>query len=408
MTLKIYNSLTKKHEDFEPLKAGEVHMYSCGPTVYDRVHIGNLRAFLTSDLVRRTCEYLGFTVKQVMNITDIGIGGDNDEGEDKMIKGLKREDMEITLDSIKALADKYTEQFKEDILALNIKLPHTLPRASEHLTEQVKMIQELEKKGFAYAADDAIYFDTSKDENYGKLGGLTPLNESQTRVEIGGKKNPRDFALWKFNSNLGYPSPWGQGFPGWHIECSAMSQKYLGKSFDIHTGGIDLLPVHHNNEIAQSENACGCEFVRYWIHNEFVNFSGSNPEGEQAPNGARMAKSTGNTINLSDLEEKGFSPLVYRYLLLQSHYRTPTTFSWESLEASSKALSKLQRLTSEIPEDGKVDQAYRAKFVEKLENDFNTPQALAVLWTLAKDKEVRPEDKRATILDFDRVLGLGL
>jgi len=405
MTLKIHNSLTKNLEDFESLKEGEVRMYSCGPTVYDRVHIGNLRAFLTSDLVRRTCEYLGFTVEQVMNITDIGIGGDNDEGEDKMIKGLKREDMEITLDSIKTLADKYTEQFKEDILALNIKLPHVLPRASEHLAEQVEMIEELEKKGFTYKSEDAIYFDTSKDENYGKLGGLTPLDESQTRVETGGKKSPRDFALWKFNQNLGYPSPWGQGFPGWHIECSAMSQKYLGKSFDIHTGGIDLLPVHHNNEIAQSENACGCEFARYWIHNEFVNLGD-----------VKMAKSDGNILTLSDLNEKGLSPLAYRYLLLQSHYRTPTTFSWESLEGSSKALGKLQRLISELftlsgvegPENGQIDQAYKAKFVEKLENDFNTAQALAVLWTLAKDKEVKPEDKRTTILDFDRVLGLGL
>jgi len=397
MALKIYNSLTKKLEDFEPLKEGEVHMYSCGPTVYDRVHIGNLRAFLTSDLVRRTCEYLGFTVEQVMNVTDMGIGGDNDEGEDKMIKGLKREDMEITLDSIKTLADKYTEQFKEDILALNVRLPHILPRASEHLAEQIAMIEELDKKGFTYKVEDAVYFDTSKDENYGKLGGLTPLDESQTRVETGGKKSPRDFALWKFNSNLGYPSPWGQGFPGWHIECSAMSQKYLGKSFDIHTGGIDLLPVHHNNEIAQSEAVCGCDLAHYWIHNEFVNFSG-----------VKMAKSDGNILTLSDLEEKGFSPLAYRYLLLQSHYRTPTTFSWESLEGSNKALGKLQKLISELPEGGSVDQAYRAKFVEKLENDFNTAQALAVLWTLAKDKSVSDEDKRATILDFDRVLGLSL
>lgn len=397
MTLKIHNSLSGKLEEFKPIKSGEVRMYSCGPTVYDRVHIGNLRAFLTSDLVRRTFVYLGFSVEQVMNITDVGIGGDNDEGEDKMIKGLKRENLGVTLDSMRELADGYTEKFKEDILALNIKLPHALPRASEHITDQIELIEQLEKKGFAYKTDDAVYFDTSKDKGYGKLGGLTPIDESQARVDVGGKKSPRDFALWKFNSNLGYSSPWGQGFPGWHIECSAMSQKYLGKSFDIHTGGIDLLPVHHNNEIAQSEVICGCDLAHYWIHNEFVNFGN-----------IKMAKSEGNTITLSTLKEKGFSPLAYRYLLLQSHYRTPTTFSWESLEASSKAFTKLQKLFSSLPEGGEINEEYKKKFTEKLENDFNTAQALAVLWTLAKDKSVSDEDKRATIADFDKVLGLNL
>lgn len=397
MALKIHNTLTGKLEEFKPLKDGEISMYSCGPTVYDYVHLGNLRAFLTSDIVRRTLEYFGYSVKQVMNITDVGIGGDNDEGEDKMIKGLKRENMEITLESMQVLADKYADKFKEDILALGIKLPHALPKASDHISEDIELIKVLEEKGFAYTAQDAVYFDTSKVKNYGKLGGLTPLGESETRVDQSGKKSPRDFALWKLNSNLGYPSPWGQGFPGWHIECSAMSQKYLGQPFDIHTGGIDLAPVHHNNEIAQSESACGCEFARYWIHNEFLNLSDS-----------KMAKSEGNILTISSIVDKGFPPLAYRYLLLQSHYRTPTSFSWESLEASSKALAKLQKLVSTLPGGGEVNEEYKKKFTEKLENDFNTAQALAVVWTLAKDKSVSDESKKTTILDFDKVLGLNL
>ena len=393
--MEIHNTLTGSLEEFKPILKGEVKMYSCGPTVYDRVHIGNLRAFLTSDLVRRAFEYLDYRVTQVMNITDVGIGGDNDEGEDKMIQGLKREGKQVSLESMQELADFYTERFKEDTLSLNILPPHFLPKASEHIEEQVALIQKLEAKGFAYKTSDGVYFDTAKDKNYGKLGGLTPLGESETRVDVRGKKSSRDFALWKFNGNLGYPSPWGQGFPGWHIECSAMSVRYLGESFDIHTGGIDLAPVHHNNEIAQSEVACGCEFAHYWIHNEFVNFSG-----------IKMAKSDGNIITLSDLEKKGFSPLAYRYLLLLSHYRTPTTFTWEALEAANNAYQKLQRFISTLPEGGKVNEEYNDKFKSKIENDFNTPQALAVLWTLAKDKSISDEDKRATILDFDKVLGV--
>lgn len=296
---------------------------------------------------------------------------------------------------MKSLADFYTERFKEDIGKLNIKMPHVMPKASEHLVEQIEMIKTLESKGFTYQTSDGIYFDTSKDAHYGKLGRLG--KETESRVENSQKKNSRDFALWKFNNHLGYPSPWGQGFPGWHLECSAMSTKYLGNSFDIHTGGIDLAPIHHNNEIAQSENACGCQFVNYWLHNEFVNVAD-----------AKMSKSEGTSITLKALAEKGFSPLAYRYFLLMAHYRKPVFFTPEALEAAQNAYNKITKLVSSWPDGGKVDEAYKAMFVEKIENDLNTPQALAVLWTMVKDKEVKDEDKKATAQNFCSVFGLGL
>jgi cysteinyl-tRNA synthetase len=395
MSLKLHNTLTNSLEEFVPLEEGKVQMYHCGPTVYDYVHIGNLRSFLLADLLRRTCEYLGYEVKQVMNVTDVGIGGNNDEGEDKIISGLKREGKEITMENMKTLADFYTERFKEDVGTLNIKAPHHLPKASEHIAEDIAMIEKLVSRGFAYETQDGVYFDTAKDPHYGKLGRLG--KETESRIENSSKRNSRDFALWKKNSNLGYPSPWGQGFPGWHIECSAMATKYLGESFDIHTGGLDLAPVHHNNEIAQSENACGCEFARYWLHNEFVNV----PEG-------KMAKSEGTGITLKTLVEKGFSPLAYRYFLLMAHYRTPVTFTWEALEAAQNAYNKITKLVSSLPECGQVHEGYKKQFIEKIENDLNTPQALAVLWTMMKDDSVSPEDKRATAQDFCRVYGLGL
>lgn len=382
-------------EEFKPLEVGKVGMYHCGPTVYDYVHIGNLRSFLLADILRRTFEVEGYEINQVMNITDVGIGGNNDEGEDKIIKGLKREGKEVSMQSMKELGEFYTERFKEDIAKINIQIPHVLPKASEHITEQIELIKTLEEKGLTYMISDGVYFDTSKDKNYGKLGGLT--DESESRIGSTEKRNARDFALWKFNNNLGFPSPWGQGFPGWHLECSAMATKYLGQPFDIHTGGIDLAPIHHNNEIAQSENACDCTFAKYWLHNEFVNVSEE-----------KMAKSEGNQITLAEISNKNFSPLVYRYFLMMAHYRSKVIFSWEALEAANNAFEKLKRFVGPIGSPGSIDFAYKAKFIEKMENDLNTPQAIAVLWTLVKDKEVSPENKLATILEFDKVLGLGL
>ncbi|MEX2014200.1 MAG: cysteine--tRNA ligase [Parcubacteria group bacterium] len=396
MAVKLHNSLTGSLEEFKPIASGHVGMYHCGPTVYDYVHIGNLRAFLTADIVRRTLEYTGLDVKQVMNITDVGIGGNNDEGEDKIIKGLKREGKAISMESMKELGDFYSERFKEDIAKLNIKTPHVLPKASEHLDVQIELIKVLEAKSFTYLTPDGVYFDVSKDTQYGKLGGIDGDSESRLEPNLH-KKNPKDFALWKFNTNLGFASPWGQGFPGWHLECSAMSTKYLGQTFDIHTGGIDLAPIHHNNEIAQSENACGCTLANYWLHNEYVNVADG-----------KMAKSEGNQITLNVVVEKGFSPLAYRYFLLMAHYRTPVNFSWEALEAADNAYKKLKKFTSGLSLGGIVNEDYQKRFTEKLENDLNTAQALAIVWGLLKDKEVSAEDKLATILDFDKVLGLGL
>lgn len=392
--ISFHNSLTNKVETFVPLKDGEVKMYHCGPTVYDFVHIGNLRSFILADLIRRYFEYTGSKVTQVMNITDIGhLSGDGDDGEDKMTKALKREGKSLTMDSMQELANFYTERFKEDTLTLNILPPHHLPKASNHIQEDIELIKELEAKGFVYKTSDGLYFEVSKFPAYGALGG-TGAGESRIG-EKSEKRDPRDFSLWKFNTELGYEAPWGHGFPGWHIECSAMSQKYLGKTFDIHTGGADLAPIHHNNEIAQSEAACGCEFAHYWLHNEFVILDGS-----------KMAKSDGNIIKLKDIVDKGFSPLAYRYFLLLSHYRTPTNFSFEALEAAQTAYRRLKEVM--IGEEGKVNAEYKNKFLSALENDLNTSQALAVVWDLVKDESVPKGDRNSTLLDFDKVLGLNL
>lgn len=399
MALKLHNTLTGLLEEFKPLKEGSVGMYHCGPTVYDYVHIGNLRSYVFADILRRTLEYTGHNVKQVINITDIGhLTSDADMGDDKMVKGLKRENLPITIEGLKSLADKYESAFKDDIKTLNIETPHDFPRATEYLEQEIEVVKKLEEKGFAYRIDDGIYFDTGKFPDYGKLGGLTPIDESVARVQGSQKKSPRDFVLWKLSNDdhLGFESPWGKGFPGWHIECSAMSKELLGQPFDIHTGGIDHIAIHHNDEIAQSEAAFGVPLANYWLHNEFLTVS----EG-------KMAKSKGTGITLSEVVQGGFDPLAYRYFLLMAHYRTPVTFTWESLTAAGNAYKKLKGLVSK-GEAGTVEEGYKQKFIDKLENDLNTPQALAIVWTLAKDKEVPLENRIATILDFDRVLGLGL
>lgn len=392
--------MTREVEEFRPINAGRVGMYHCGPTVYDYAHVGNLRSYIFSDLLRRAVEAEGLEVTQVINITDIGhLTSDADTGDDKMVKGLKRENLPLSLDGLKELANKYEEAFKDDLKALNIKTPHHFPRATEYLEDQIALIETLEEKGFTYKLEDGVYFDTSKLSDYGKLGGLTPLGESVARIGNEGKRNSRDFVLWKISrdTHLGFESSWGTGFPGWHIECSAMAKKLLGQPLDIHTGGVDHIPVHHNNEIAQSEAAYGSELARYWLHNEFVTLSD-----------AKMAKSEGSYIRLKDVVERGFSPLAYRYFLLMAHYRSKVVFSWEALEAANNAFEKLKRFVGPIGDVGVVDQAYKAKFMEKIENDLNTPQALAILWTLVKDKEVTSENKLATILEFDKMLGLGL
>lgn len=395
--LKLHNTLTKTVEPFSPINASSVGMYNCGPTVYDRVHIGNLRPYVFADTLRRALEARGYNVTQVVNITDVGhLSSDADEGEDKMTKGLAREGLPMTLDGMKTLADRYTAVFEDDMRAMNIQSPHTMPRATETIPDQIALIKKLEEKGFVYVTGDGVYFDTSKDASYGKLGGLTPLENAQGRVE-GDKKNPRDFALWKFNSELGWESPWGKGFPGWHIECSAMSMKYLGESFDIHTGGIDHIPVHHNNEIAQAENATGKPYARFWLHNAFVNIDGT-----------KVSKSLRNTLTLADITDKGIAPLAYRYWLLTGHYRSELTFTWEALEAAQNAYDKLLARVRELPKGGAISETYKKQFDEAIDDDLGTPQAIAVMWDMLKDDTVSPADKRTTVGAFDDVLGLQL
>lgn len=399
MQIHLTNTLSKKKELFQPINPNTVGMYHCGPTVYDYVHIGNLRAFLLADITRRVFEYNGYEVNQVMNITDIGhLVSDGDDGDDKMTKGLKREGMAVTLENMLALARKYEGFFLNDIAQMNILRPKHVARASEHIAEDIGIIKKLEEKGHTYLTSDGVYFATDTMHDYGKLGNIMQAAHDHARVENSEKKNPRDFALWKLDAEKGWESPWGKGFPGWHIECSGMSMKYLGDQFDIHTGGHDLASVHHNNEIAQSECATGhAPFVKYWLHNEFVNI------GEN-----KMAKSGGNFITLQTLREKGINPLALRYLYLQSHYRSQVSFSWEALEAAETALTKLKRTVANLPDNGSINQGYQVLFHEMVNDDLNTAGGLATVWELLKNSEVSDADKKATILDFDRVLGLKL
>ncbi len=400
MALKLHNTLSGQVEEFQPIEAQTVKMYHCGPTVYGEQHIGNLSMFVFTDILRRTVEYSGYNVRQVINFTDFGhLVSDADEGEDKMTKGLKREGLTPTLENMLAMGQKYARVFLADLEKLNINTRGTqFPFASEYVDAQIELVHKLEEKGLVYRTTDGLYFDTAKFPGYGKLGGLSHAGNEHRVMENSEKRNAQDFALWKFNPDLGWDSHWGKGFPGWHIECSAMIIKLLGPQIDIHTGGVEHVPVHHNNEIAQSEAATGLSpFSRFWLHRAHLQISG-----------AKIAKSDGNTVFLSEIIEKGFSPLAFRYFLLNSTYRATTNFTWEGLEAANNAFEKLKRFVGPLSTVGEVDLAYQAEFRAKLENDLNTPQALAVLWTLVKDKEVTPENKLATLLDFDTVLGLGL
>ncbi len=401
--LVFFNTLTRKKEVFTPLKKDYVRMYNCGPTVYDYIHIGNLRAFVFADTIRRTLLLNGYKVMQVVNITDIGhLTSDGDEGDDKMTLALKREGKKLSLEAMYALASKYTESFLENLDELNIKRPSVLPRASEHIKPDIALIETLVQKEYAYRTSDGVYFDTSRFPEYGKLGGIDLKGQkSGARVEVNPEKhNPHDFALWKKNNELGWESPWGRGFPGWHIECSAMAMEYLGKEIDIHTGGIDLVGTHHNNEIAQSEAATNKPFARYWMHNEFINIEG-----------VKISKSLKNTVSLNQLIEHGYNPLAYRYWLLTGHYRTKMNFSFTALDASAKALKRLHSFFVEklLPvKGGDVDESYAEKLLLAMNNDLDTPKAIALLWELVKDNNISDSVKKTTMLHFDRVLGIGL
>jgi len=392
--LKIFNTLGRKKQEFKPIKRGQVSIYTCGPTVYQYAHVGNLRAYLAEDILRRVLEYNGYKVKQIMNITDVGhLTSNADTGEDKVEREAKREHK-----TAKEVTKFYADQFVKDIKALNIELPVKFAWASKYIKEQIDLIKKLEKKGYTYKTSDGIYFDTAKFKGYGKLG---KVSTGRARVvHSKEKKRETDFALWKFS--LGekrqqeWKSPWGIGFPGWHIECSAISTKELGQPFDIHTGGEDHIAIHHNDEIAQSEAAYGKPLTHYWFHNAFM-----------VVNRAKMAKSAGNFYTLSDLKKQGIEPMAFRYLAVSSYYRRKLNFSKLALVGAQNSLNKLRAVFDRRTGDGKVCQVHRQKFLAAFNDDLNMPKAIAVVWDLVKSKKSLA-DKQATLLDFDRVLGLGL
>jgi len=401
--LFLYNTLTRKKDEFKPIKNGRVGLYTCGPTVYNYAHLGNLRSYLFEDILKRVLTYNGYKVKHVMNITDVGhLTGDRDMGEDKLEAGAKREGKTAW-----QIAEFYTEAFKNDIKKLNILEPDICCKATEHIKEQIDLIKILETKGYTYKTSDGIYYDTSKFKNYAKLSrqNLETLKEGARVEKNDEKKSATDFALWKFSSvggkrQMEWDSPWGVGFPGWHIECSAMSIKYLGEHFDIHCGGIDHIGVHHTNEIAQSEAATGrSPWVNFWLHNEFLNISG----------GKKMAKSEDNFLTLENaLIKKGISPLVFRFVALGTHYRKAMEYSEAAIANAQSGLEHLYNQVRELGEvKGRINREYQEKFLNAANDDLNTPQALAVAQEVLKS-ELPAKEKLATILDFDKVLGLNL
>jgi len=398
------NTLSGKKELFVPIKSNQVLFYSCGPTVYDRAHIGNLRAYVFSDTIARVLQSAGYRVHRVINITDFGhLVSDGDEGEDKMTKGLKREGLTLTLENMRIMAEKYTAVFLEDLDLLNIDVDKiTFPRASDYISEQIALVKTLEQKSYAYRIKDGVYFDTSRFHGYGKLGGVQ-VNNQQVGVRSAQnkeKRNPADFVLWKSDNKLGWESPWGLGFPGWHIECSAMSRSLLGQEIDIHTGGEDHIAVHHNNEIAQSEAASGRTFVHYWMHSAFLTMSGE-----------KASKSIGNVVYLSDLIAKRFHPIALRYFFLQAHYRTPLSFSLDALSGAASALERLWKVSRDVANESARESApseARDRFLAIVRDDLGTPQAIGALWDSLRSEEYTPEEKWGLIQDADAHLGLSL
>jgi len=424
--MRLYNTLTRKTEEFKSIKEKEVKLYHCGPTVYWTQHIGNLRGMFCADLVVRTFRYLEYEVKHVRNYTDVGhLTSDTDIGEDKMEKGARREGLKPT-----EIAEKYIRIFETDTQELNILEPTVKPRATEHIQDMIEMTKTLIDKNYAYTTDLAVYFDISKVKDYTKLSGQILEKNIQSagksKISDPQKKHPSDFALWFFktgthkNAIQYWPSPFssplvenGQGFPGWHIECSAMSKKYLGNTLDIHIGGIEHIPVHHTNEIAQSESANGVGFANYWLHNEHL-----------LVDNKKMAKSEGTSHSLLEIKEKGFNPLSLRYLFLTAHYRSKLNFTWKSLEASQNALNKLydfialpdtaivekSQLNSkiELQNEAQITADYKKQFIGALENNLDTPRTLAIIWEMIKSKDLNYDNKKTTLLKFDKILGLNL
>ena len=415
--LKLWNTLSRTREAFGPLEDNSVRMYCCGPTVYTRAHIGNFRAYVIWDVLKRMLEHERYSVTHCMNITDVGhLVGDMDEGEDKMLKAAKEQGQTAW-----EIAQKYEKYYINDAVSLGIILPKPplLCRATDHIQEQIKLVQLLEDKGYTYKITDGIYFDTSKFADYGKLSGQR-LDEKQAgaRVEANPeKRNPTDFALWKFSYPNGrdfdpnqddestrrqmeWESPWGLGFPGWHVECSAMSKKYLGQPFDIHCGGVDHIPVHHENEIAQSVAAYAVPLAEYWLHSEFLTIDGQ-----------KMSKSLNNFYTLDDCKAHGIEPLGLRYFYLGAHYRQKLNFTWEAAQASQNALNKLRELsrtwTNPTDDQEDINQEWNEKFLAELRDDLNTSAALGVMWEMVKS-DIPSEQKAATLKEWDKILGLDL
>ncbi len=383
MDIRLYNTLTGQKDTFKPIKAGQVGIYSCGPTVYNFAHIGNFRTFIFGDILRRAFEWNGFEVKHVMNITDV---------DDKTIKKSQEEKISLGL-----FTKKYEQFFWDDLKELNILTPHQTPRATESVGDMIELIQTLLDKGVAYEASDGIYFSISKYPNYGALSRLDIGSAGKERISNDeyNKDNPRDFALWKFytadDGEVCFDAPFGKGRPGWHIECSAMSMKNLGENLDIHTGGSDLIFPHHENEIAQSEAVTGKKFVNYWLHGGFVTVDGK-----------KMSKSLGNTFRLQDIKMRHFHPLAYRYFVLGAHYRTLLNFTWEALASAQASLQKLVWEFENLPE-GKAEETTLQKFRDFMNDDLDTPRALALLHEAFNQKLTR-----ATIEKMDKVLGLDI
>ncbi|MFA5448897.1 MAG: cysteine--tRNA ligase [Clostridia bacterium] len=399
--IKLYNTLTRKKQEFSPVKDGWVSMYSCGPTVYNYAHIGNLRTYIFMDLIRRALKSEGYKLKGVLNITDVGhLMADSDDGEDKMLKA-SREQQKTPWQ----IANHYSNVFFEDIKKLNISKPEIIAKATDHIPEMIEYVVELVEKGYAYETSDGIYFDISKFPGYGSLSGASiEDNIAGARVEVNSeKRNPADFALWKKAEPLHimqWDSPWGKGYPGWHIECSAMSRKYLGKVFDIHSGGVDHIPIHHENEIAQNEALTGKRTVNYWLHGEFM-----------LVDGGKMSKSLGNTYTIKDLEERGYSPLDFRFFCLNTHYRKKLNFTFTALDSAKVSRERLmQQLASHKASTQKTSpeilDGLRSSFVAAIQDDLNVPLALGILFTAIK--ESKSQDIYTLALEFDKILGLSL
>ncbi|MEM9486331.1 MAG: cysteine--tRNA ligase [Cyanobacteria bacterium P01_F01_bin.116] len=398
MGLQLYDTYSRQLREFQPLNPSSVGLYACGPTVYDYAHIGNIRTYIFEDVLRRVLEFNGYNVLHVTNITDVGhLTSDADEGEDKMEKGSKR-----TGKTAWEIAELYTQAFKADLERLNVLEPKIWCRATDHIQEQIEFIQGIEAQGFTYRTVDGIYFDTSRLSDYGFLARLNIEGlQAGARVAMAEKRNLTDFALWKFSPTdqtrqMEWDSPWGRGFPGWHIECSAMSAKYLGTFFDIHCGGEDHIPVHHTNEIAQTQACHGTHLANFWMHGYFLQLDD-----------AKMAKSSGEFLTIQRLVDRGYDPLAYRYFCLNASYRAKLNFTWESLDGAGTALNRLRTISHGWGEAGIPDDSYIQRFTSYVNNDLNMPQALALTWKIAKG-DLPNATKKATLIEFDKVLGLKL